>query len=157
MKNIIMLLAVLTILIGCAKKPETMKQQESSKETEEYLRKSKATKHIFKGIGYYKSETSMKTWQSFTIYTNSKDKNEMIEFTRKQPYISGGQTFVHFFKNESKTPDISKATDDDSGLYLLDENNYQDNLIATYQRNENGNEYWWPGDGITNDHGTSKK
>ena len=102
----------------------------------------------FKEIGYYKSSSNQR---SFCIYTNSKDKNEMIKYAQSKPYTTGKQTVVHFFDSEKDTPNNTTQTDFETAMWL-DNPIYKENkkhMLGTFQKTIDQKEFWYEKDNAT--------
>ena len=107
---------------------------------------------IFEEIGYFKTTKGIpKVSRSFTIYTNSSSKKEMIEYAETKMYTERGFTLVHFFYNREKTPFIENVQEDryDLGMFLIGATDYTPYMIGTFYKGMSGQEYWYNRDGIT--------
>ncbi len=137
---IVLTLVSLLTVAGCGggdKKPAEKPQQVAAQQT--------AT---FKQIGYYKSSSNQR---SFCIYTNSKDKNEMIKYAQSKPYTMGKQTVVHFFDSEKDTPDNTTQTNFETAMWL-DNPIYKENkkhMLGTFQKTMDQKEFWYEKDNGT--------
>lgn len=139
----IMVLSAIAILsFGCGSDKES---NESSAPT--------TPKVIFKQVGYFKDEQRNR---SFCIYTDSKDRKEMIAHARTLAYTEGRQTVAHFFDDEKFTPDNSTQKTFQSGMWLdtpAFSNEYKAHMLGTYQKTLSGDEVWYEKDAATREDG----
>ena len=120
----------------------TEKKQEINKEVDQ---------NKFEVISQYQAVGYVRPWRAFAVYTNSKDKNEMIKFARTLSYTEGGQTFVHFFNDKENTPYIGQASNEKIGLYLEGATEYYQYMLGTYHKYPNKKEEWYNKDDISKD------
>ena len=152
MKKILLLVFVTLSVIMCSEKKEEVK-----KEVTKIVEKKGSDFEIvsqYRAVGYveivsqYRAVGYVNAWQSFAVYTNSKDKNEMVAYAKTLDYAEGGQTFVYFFNNKDKTPLIEQASTIDTGLLLKGAPEYYEYMLGAYHIYPNKKMEWYEKDEI---------
>ena len=111
----------------------------------------------FEIISQYRAVGYVNAWQSFAVYTNSKDKNEMVAYAKTLDYAEGGQTFVYFFNNKNKTPLIGQASTVDTGLWLKGATEYYECMLGAYHIYPNKKMEWYEKDEIAKEDGKAEE
>ena len=149
MKKILLLVFVVLSVLMCSEKKEEVK-----KEVAKVVEKKGSD---FEIISQYRAVGYVNAWQSFAVYTNSKDKNEMVAYAKTLDYAEGGQTFVYFFNNKNKTPLIGQASTVDTGLWLKGATEYYEYMLGAYHIYPNKKMEWYEKDEIVKEDGKAEE
>ena len=149
MKKILLLVFVVLSVLMCSEKKEEVK-----KEVAKVVEKKGSD---FEIISQYRAVGYVNAWQSFAVYTNSKDKNEMVAYAKTLDYAEGGQTFVYFFNNKNKTPLIGQASTVDTGLWLKGATEYYEYMLGAYHIYPNKKMEWYEKDEIAKEDGKAEE
>ena len=149
MKKILLLVFVTLSVLMCSEKKEEVK-----KEVAKVVEKKGSD---FEIISQYRAVGYVNAWQSFAVYTNSKDKNEMVAYAKTLDYAEGGQTFVYFFNNKNKTPLIGQASTVDTGLWLKGATEYYEYMLGAYHIYPNKKMEWYEKDEIAKEDGKAEE
>ena len=149
MKKILLLVFVVLSVLMCSEKKEEVK-----KEVAKVVEKKGSD---FEIISQYRAVGYVNAWQSFAVYTNSKDKNEMVAYAKTLDYAEGGQTFVYFFNNKNKTPLIGQASTVDTGLWLKGATEHYEYMLGAYHIYPNKKMEWYEKDEIAKEDGKAEE
>ena len=161
MKKILLLVFVVLSVLMCSEKKEEVK-----KEVAKVVEKKGSDFEIisqYRAVGYveiisqHRAVGYVNAWQSFAVYTNSKDKNEMVAYAKTLDYAEGGQTFVYFFNNKNKTPLIGQASTVDTGLWLKGATEYYEYMLGAYHIYPNKKMEWYEKDEIAKEDGKAEE
>lgn len=112
----------------------------------EQAKQAESSESIFDEISYFKVENGTGGGnRSYTVYTNSTDEDEMIEYARTKMYSFGGFTYVHFYNNKEHTPDISNISQNAPELAFNPEQE-KEYRIFVYEKTANETEIVWNAD-----------
>ena len=120
-------------------------KEDNKKEETQVIEEVKKEEAKFEEFAYYKKNND----RHFQIYTQTKNKELLIEGAKRRAWTEGKITVVSFWssKDDNEVPYLSLAQDEETGIYMENISNLNpEKLVGVYFKDVFGKESWFNGD-----------